>query len=234
MMKPMSQGGVSNLPIEALMHRNVRLSNVKRPTPYQEYALGTLVTDVVGAMRVNEVLFDQRQLFHRDDVARIIAAARAAAVGAAAGNAAAVGAAVDNAVGGAGAPVPQGFASRRSRVVDLLTDIGLFNDQERLSPTVQAIIDVLYVGFAANGSTSIRETGNLRRNFPRAYSQDGSMLNNKSVTVRYVKIIHSYANLRQGVYDRAVAHKTRRIVGTALSPSTKGQRLDILLGHFRN
>ena len=230
MMKPMSQGGVSNMPVEAILPgtRNKKIAGTKRPTPYQEYALGTLVTDVVGAMRVTEVMLDAQQLFHRNDVIDLVTQIRAAAVGAG-GGAGAVGAAVDAIVGPGLPPGP----SRRRRVLDLIDQTGIFNQRERLTPLAQSIVDALYIGYSANAATSIRETARLRNNFTRAFGLRGQISDNITTEVRYVKIVTSYANVRQGSYDRAVHHKTRRIIGTALGPSNKGQRLDILLGHFR-
>ncbi len=195
MMKPTARGGVSDLPVETILQRGTRVGNNKRPTPYQEYALSTLVTDVVGALRVIEVLMRDGQLVHVDDLAAGV--------------------------------------SQPSKVLDLLDYTGLFTVGERPTETLQSIIDALYMGFSANAPSSILQTANLRRDYPQTFANNGSIREGNSRDIRYVRLALDYANIRQGSYDRAVAHKTRKICGVALGPSTKGQRLDILLGHFR-
>lgn len=197
MKKRAVEGGVSDIPVETILHRGRKMEGVKRPTPYQEYALSTLVTDVVGALRVIEVLMKRNKLRYVDD---------------------------------AGAPDADG---QSTRVLDLLNDIGLFANGDRPTALLESIIDSLYMGFSANASSSIAKTAELRRDFATAFSTRGNIKEGTTRDIRYVKIVLDYANIRQGSYDRAVGHKTRRIIGTALGPSTKGQRLDILLGHFR-
>lgn len=239
MLKGKENGGVLGVPVEALFQRKSLGANA-RLSAYQCYAKATMVTDVIGACRVLEVLYTNGIAFARADVNNAVRTAflagrdaAAAAAAAVAGNAAA---AVAAAIGAVQQPQQQNLAtSAPARVLDVVQRTGIFDDTNtRVNPLMRDILRALYVDFTALGSS--QASNDLYVNFRGAFAPNGRdvLVDLRSNDTRYVNVALSLANLRQGSYDKAVAHKTRRHCGIALSPSESGQRLDVLLGHFLN
>lgn len=195
MLKDNQNGGVIDMPVETLYQRK-RTRNGKKFTAFQCYAKSTQVTDIIGACRIIEILFEKRILLHRDNI-----------------------------VAG---------ESARSKVLDIVRKIGIFDTNlTRPNSLMKKILETLYVDFSALGDTTA--SGDLYTNFPAAYAANGRDLQeSKTDEARYVAISLNYANIRQGSYDKAVAHKARRHCGIALAPSESGQKLDALFGHFLN
>lgn len=224
MLRSKQNGGVVDVPVEALYHRK-KLGADARLSAYQCYAKATMVTDIVSACRVLEVLYTNGKIFARQEVDQAIRAAWAA------------GAAATVLAGGAAAApyvqqnLPQ---SPPARVLEVIRDTGVFATNEtRPNPLMRDILRALYVDFTALGSS--QASSDLYVNFRGAYAPNGrDILDLPTDEVRYVNVANNLANIRQGAYDKAVAHKTRRHCGIALSPAESGQRLDILLGHFLN
>lgn len=69
MLKNMSRGGVADMPISALISRRGGRYNLN-PTPSQEYAKATLVTDLVCFARIAEVLIKSGDITVNDENAR--------------------------------------------------------------------------------------------------------------------------------------------------------------------
>jgi len=222
MLKEKQRGGVVDMPVEALYQRR-RLGSETRYTAYQCYAKATQVTDVIGACRVLEILYREGIAFAKQDVENAVRTAFEAGVAA---EAAAPAAAVY-------VPQPE-QRSARSRVLDVIDKTGVFEtNTTRVTPLMRDILRALYVDFTALHSN--QESAELYNNFRGAYAQNGrDIVDAPTNEVRYVSVALNYGNIRQGAYDKAVAHKTRRHCGIALAPAESGQRLDALFGHFRN
>ena len=125
-----------------------------------------------------------------------------------------------------------GNLARGDLEVVLLDAIGVFKTSPAERRTFINLVNAWYLGLGVNRSGSSVYFEDLRTRYPTYFDNLRRIQRRPDTTSRFLQVatnLHTYEHVG---YARAVHAVARKRFATALSYAKKGQRVDILIGHF--
>jgi hypothetical protein len=117
--------------------------------------------------------------------------------------------------------------------LDLVKKVGIFGTTPTDRVILHKLINTWFLGYSVNRQASASEFAKIAAAIPNGFNRArNTVVRNESLDSRYVQVRTNLANLQELGFARAVHSVTRRQLGTALSYSKKGQRVDIMLQTF--
>lgn len=116
--------------------------------------------------------------------------------------------------------------------VGLCERIGIFSTDKSQRVLADKIVDALFLDVIANKEQSIVRYRELQQMIPGGFTPKGQVLRNASTASRFVQVATNMGNINLVAYSRAVHAISRKHIGVALCYAKRGQRVDVLIGHF--